>query len=245
MAPRGNIPPYEIMRRRGSEGPASADAPAEPAASTGSRSEASPWWVGATVPVVLRLSRGMAVLIVVGLLGLLVLAYWVGASRGRSAAEARFAEQLEGNGGVGGPRGVGQISVSRQPEPGGTGGNGGSDASDDPPGPTVVETSYTERRERGLNYFRLVYTSREEGEQIAAFLAQARIDTQLVLVDNDRSCIVYAVDRGFRGDELNSDARRQHESHLRALGNQWRELGSGHSNFNTMIPERYSGPGSD
>ena len=192
------------------------------------------------VPVVV----GLAVVVLAGLLLVMVLAYWVGSARGRGAAEAAYEARQGAGVGVPGPRGVGDISISRPQDPPAVAPGPGQVAGD-PAGGQVVEPTYAEQRERGLNYFRLVATSREEGEEIAQFMASARIDIQLVLIDNDRSCIVYAVERGFRSDELNSDARRQHESHLRALGNQWRELGSGHSNFNTMIPERYQGPEAD
>ncbi|XAL99253.1 hypothetical protein OT109_16935 [Phycisphaeraceae bacterium D3-23] len=244
MARRSDIPPYEIMRQRAADKAAAASrpaAPTEPAPPVGAGP--SPWWVGATVPIVLRVPRGLAALSILGLLLLVILSYWVGSARGRSAAQQQIADANPDASALAGPRGVGHVSISREQDAGeGPGDASAGDGADSEP--QVVQTTFDERRERGLNYFRLVKTSREEGEQIAVFMAQAQIDIQLVLVENDRSCIVYAVERGFRGDELNSDARRQHESHLRALGNQWKQLGSGHSNFGTMIPERYSGPGS-
>lgn len=246
MARRTDIPPYEIMRQRAADkaaasGESVSTTPSEPVTPVGAGP--SPWWVGATVPIVLRIPRGLAALSILGLLLLVMLAYWVGASRGRSAAQQAISERNPDASALAGTRGVGHVSISRAQDAGQGAGDaaaGGTEEAEQ----QVVQTTFDERRERGLNYFRLVKTSREEGEQIAVFMAQAQIDIQLVLVDNDRSCIVYAVERGFRGDELSSDARRQHESHLRALGNQWKQLGSGHSNFGTMIPERYSGPGS-
>ncbi|MFI4859321.1 MAG: hypothetical protein ACIAXF_01430 [Phycisphaerales bacterium JB063] len=244
MARRSDIPPYEIMRQRAADKAAAASGPAaasDPPTPVGAGP--SPWWVGATVPIVLRIPRGLAVLSILGLLLLVMLAYWVGTARGRSAAQQQIAQGNPDAAVLAGPRGVGRVSITSEQDA--VDGPGASQAGDGGPSPQqVVQTTFEERRERGLNYFRLVKTSREEGEQIAAFMAQAQIDIQLVLEDNERSCVVYAVERGFRGDELNSDARRQHESHLRALGNQWKQLGSGHSNFGTMIPERYSGPGS-
>ena len=242
MSRRSDIPPYEIMRQqRLAEQASSKKAErVEPVDSADPGLGPSPWWVGASVPIVLRIPRGLAVLCGVGLLLLLVLAYWVGASRGWSAAQSELADQQTDRATQGGTRGVGAVSISRLSE--GEQEQGSSDSGD--AGPVEIHTSLDERRERGLNYFRLVRTSREEGEQIAAFMAQAQIDIQLVLLDNDERCIVYSVERGFRSDERNSDARRQHESHLRALGNQWRALGSGrsHSNFNTMILDLYEGP---
>lgn len=246
MARRDEIPPYEIMRQRAASGGA---APKPREASTlgdGGRRSGSPWWVGASSPLVLRLPRGLAALAVLGLLLVVVLAYWVGASRGKSAAEAAYAQQQGQTGGVIGPRGVGGISVSRAGGPGGSQGNGeaGAGGSGGEPVQEVV-TTFSEQRERGLNYFRLVYTSREEGEAMAEFMARNGIDIQLVLVDNDRSCIAYAVDRGFRSDERDSDARRYYESQLKELGDLWKQRGSGNSGFSTAYLELYKGPDAD
>lgn len=260
MARRGDIPPYEIMRQRGKA--AAAPEPVDQEQPGPASTEKTRWipeglfeggpadWLASlkgawAVPIALRVPRGLAVVVLVGLLLLMALAYWVGSARGRGAAEAAYEARLDAGAGVPGPRGMGGISISTQQEPPASAGAGGSGGAADPGGGPRVEPTYDDPRERGLNYFRLVATSPEEGREIAQFMAQARIDTHLYLVDNSGLCIVYAVERGFRSDELNSDARRQHESHLRALGNQWRELGSGHSNFATMIPERYDGPDAD
>ncbi len=244
MARRDDIPPYEIMRQRSAGGGAvPGPRTSEPSAKS-SRSGGSPWWVGASSPLVLRLPRGLAALAVLGLLLVIVLAYWVGASRGRSAAEAAYAQQQAQAGGiVPGPRGVGAVSVSRAGGPGGNGeaGENGNGTES----PQEVVTTFTERRERGLNYFRLIYTSREEGEAMAEFMARNGIDIQLVLVDNDRSCIAYAVDRGFRSDERDSDARRYYESQLKELGDLWKQRGSGNSGFSTAYLELYKGPDAD
>jgi len=261
MARRGEIPPYEIMRQRGKASPPAVEVNEDDAADL-PQAERMRWvpeglfaggpgeWLTSlkdawAVPIALRVPRGLAAAVGVGLLLLMVLAYWVGSARGRGAAEAAFEARLETGVGVPGPRGMGGITISTPETASEPVGDGGGDGAGDPAEGPRVEPTYDDPRERGLNYFRLVATSPEEGREIAQFMAQARIDTHLYLVDNSGLCIVYAVERGFRSDELNSDARRQHESHLRALGNQWRELGSGHSNFATMIPERYDGPDAD
>ena len=236
------------MRLRAASGTPAPDGDPSPAVAKPILSAGLLGWAGASSPIVLRLPRGLAVLLVLGLLLLIMMAYWVGASRGRAAADAAYAQSQAVVVGSAGPRGVGEITIYRPSEPPAGGGRGSGGGGADEPGADPVQpvrTTFDDRRERGLNYFRLVVTSREEGEGIADFMARNGIDIQLVLVDNDRSCIVYAVDRGFRSDERDSDARLYYESKLKELGDLWRQQGSGYSGFSTAYLELYKGPDAD
>ena len=240
MAKRGNIPPYEIMGSRSglsSHGPRSANSPSNSPASsqTNPQAESSPqgvprrnppWWVGSSAPIVLRIPRGLAACAVAGVLMLIVLAYLVGTSRGKAAGLAQAQAEQAAATPFGGPRGVGSISKT--------------DEQTDSAGPgQEVQIHTGERREPGFNYFRLVETDVGEGEGIAEFMARGGFDIQLVMLDNQRSCIVYAVDMGFRADELDSDTCKAYEAQLREWGRQWRRQTSGNTDFSQMYLDRF------
>jgi len=237
MARRDHIPPYEIMRSRGERG-VPGDVSGDHDAGGGQDSAAAPssgkapWWVGSAAPLVLRVPRGLAVAGIAGLLLLVILAYWVGKSRGRSL-EQQAQAQVEGpQTGVGSQR-PGSVYESRTQRPGPE-----AATTDDPP---EIRTHQAEKREQGLNYFRLATIDPEEGRQIAEFMAAAGIDIQLNIDENRGRCVVYAVERGFRANELDSDERRALQSDLMRLGRLWKQQRSGNTDFNSMQPERYNG----
>lgn len=242
MARRNQIPPYEIMRHgSGAKGiGVSSSGVADDAEQDESQSSLegvgdarrgkAPWWVGSASPLVLRLPRGVAVAVVAGIFLVVVMAYWVGKSRGQSIEkDAQKQAQTIGTR-VGSPR-PGGIYISQAGE---TDGGGGSQ-------PSTVQTYREEKRENGLNYFRLATTDVEEGTLLAEFMAAAGIDIQLVIDENKGRCVVYVVERGFRPNELSSDARRDLESRLLSLGRLWKQQRSGNNDFTSMQPEKYTG----
>lgn len=248
-------PPYEIMSTlgrgapaepdtRASQRPHSEESRAEPAAPAG---EAAWWsWSGVGVPIILRVPRGVAILAVVGLIGLLILAYWVGHTRGEAAAIAAHEEQTRQNpeidnraapGPPPGRRPANQTNPTRagHPSPSPSAANAdravrAPDGSGDP-------------REPGLNYFIVQTYTTEHAQRCAEFLAERGVETHLVPVDNDRFSI-WVVERGFTREELyDSPAYQEWESHLKDLGRAWAEHnGNRHDTFSTMLPAKYKGP---
>lgn len=77
-----NVPPYEVMKRL---------QPMQPGAEVSRRDEsheARNWWSQWRDPVMLRVPRIFVVLGMLGLVGLIILTYWVGITRGMSARPA-------------------------------------------------------------------------------------------------------------------------------------------------------------
>ena len=235
MPKRDQTPPYEIMRsksRPSARTSAVADAqdqasdPDESAQPEGGSTAVSgrrpPWWVGSTAPVVLRLPRGLAALSVAGLLLLIVIAYWVGAVRGAAAVKT----------------GPDELGIGDRPAPGWfeaqQKGYGGPEVG-------VPEKPVTaERREPGLNYMRLIESSKKDCEALAEFFGAREVAIQLVPVNNGKTWVAYAVKRGYRRDELKSESRKLYEQQLRSLGRQWKQNGGG-TDLSTMYFDRYDG----
>ena len=168
----------------------------------------------------------MAILAVGGLLLLIVVAYWVGTIRGASGASPEPSDP--GMGERAGPSG---FFVS--PE-------------DDYEGPEVdvpTDPLVTEQREPGLNYMQLITSTREDCEKLATFFGARGVAIQLVPVHNKGLWVAYAVKRGYRADELNSESCKRYEQQLRSLGRQWKASNSGRgTDLSTMIFKRYDGP---
>lgn len=203
-------------------------------ASAGSASSgggaAAPWWVGSSSPIVLRVPRGLAAAIVVGLLLLLVLAYFVGSVRGSAAAKANLDEQSTAAvAGTPGPRQAPPVAVSQEPEPVLT--------EDGGPAARVDH----ERRQPGQNYLRLQTGEKEECDRLAAFMADKGVAIQLYETRSGQF-IVYAVDRGFRADELNTDACLAYKRKLMDLGRAWKRFNNNRgTDLGTLFFERFDG----
>ncbi len=89
-------PPYEVMigDQATTAGPSptqpdpgSQDATSQPVYGETKSSSSSSWSSEASHPIVLRIPRGLAVLIIGGIFGLIFLAYWVGYSRNVAVAQ--------------------------------------------------------------------------------------------------------------------------------------------------------------
>lgn len=229
MPKRDQTPPYEIMRGSSRPvppaepkplDPVSAEDPAEAVAVSTRR---APWWVGSSSPLVLRVPRGLAALSVAGLVLLIVIAYWVGAVRGAAAVKP----------------GPDEANIGDRPGPSGwfEAQQGGYDG----PKVDVPDKPLTaERREPGLNYMRLIQSTKADCESLAAFFGAREVAIQLVPVHNSELWTAYAVKRGYRKDELDSESRKLYEQQLRSLGRQWKQSGGG-TDLSTMYFERYDG----
>lgn len=234
MAKRDHTPPYEIMRSRGGAsgggapvGEVDSESPAVTEKDSIPRPPGrAPWWVGSASPLVLRVPRGVAILSVVGLVLLIVVAYWVGSMRGAAGAQPDAVEL--GLGERSGPNG---FFISPD---------------DDYAGPQVdvPEDALTaERREPGLNYMQLITSTREDCEKLARFFGARGVAIQLVPVHNKGLWVAFAVKRGYRSDEMGSESQQRYEQMLRSLGRQWKQSNSGRgTDLSTMIFNRYDGP---
>ncbi len=206
----------------------SAPGTVESAAATG------PWWGGSGMPIVLRLPRGMAVLMIVGVLLLLLLAYWVGFTRGQGAAERHLDRQLQA-----------EMELNRRtyrrllPV-----------LSEDQPVMIMPETenspeitTMSDSREMGLNYMVLARYQPDEAARLAEFLLSQGVATVLDPVQNGRFYLVIAVNQGFSADQLSSGQRREYEAWLKEIGiSWWRYNGNKGDKLETMYFDKYERP---
>lgn len=213
MPRRDQTPPYEIMR---STSRASTSSPAEPAPAvpepepaiptpTPKPSNRAPWWVGSSSPLVLRVPRGLAILSVIGLLLLIVIAYWVGAVRGAAAVEPT--DVLGGIGDRLGPQGWYEAdrAVYSGPEV-------------KPP----EEVLFEDRREPGMWYLRLMSSKDvEDCRKLAEFMRSRGVAIQIVISDNGRS-VAYAIDRAYRTDEKDQPPAQHYLGWMKQRGREWK-----------------------
>lgn len=228
MLRRDQTPPYEIMRGRsagvGTEAPPAADTQAEPARRPVSK---VPWWVGSSAPLVLRIPRGLAVAAVAGLLLLIVVAYWVGSVRGAAAGD-RVQEIAQGIGERSGPAGWFE-----------------SDEEEAYKGPEVEppeKTVFDERRESGRWYLRLMTSTPEDCRRLADFMHSRGVAIQLVMRDNGRSCVAYAIDRGYRTDEKDQSPAQHYLGWMKQRGREWKLHNGGRGDdLSTMYYAQHRG----
>ncbi len=199
----------------------------------------TPWWVGSSAPIVLRVPRGLAVVICLALVGLIVLAYFVGVVRGSSGLEARVNTAVEvellqaSQHGMAPPdvRGSKQI-IGRKEDTGVSGAKPGTESPRDP-------------RKPGLNYMVLATLPGPDAIPLVDFLRDNGVETILVSVTvrGSEQVKVVAVNKGFEGAELNSQARGEYQSMLRTLGRAWkRHNGNRGDALGTMYFDKYVPP---
>lgn len=240
---RDNTPPYEIMGNRPASPQASGRGPRpgmwpgmRPGAGFGAgiggffQSMADAWRAGASEPLTLRVPRGMAVSLLAGLLGLLVLAYWVGHSRGGSAAEKRvtamYEPALADDGRVPPERLGGRVNVPNT-------GQG--------PGSPAVERA--DPRVPGSNYLILALYPQEEAQRLRAFFAERQVDVLVGPRNNKGLCQVIALNGFTREQMRDTDAAERFLTRMRALGRDWKAANEGRGDdLSSMYYGKYEPP---
>ncbi len=231
---RDNKPPYEIMGQR----PVTPQAPgrgprpgAGPGAGLGGvgRSLIEAWRTGASEPMVLRVPRGVAVGLLAGLVGLLVLSYWVGYSRGDSSAQRRVRAEYE-------PAltDSGRVPPPRYRSDGaGTGVQGGA----------ISPQGYDDPRVPGRNYLVLALYPPDEARRLQAFLAGRQVDVMVGLRNNKELSQVIALNGFTREQMRDSDAEETFKAKLRGLGREWKAANGGKGDdLSSMYFDRYEPP---
>lgn len=207
---RRDIPPYEIMRPGGREArqkPASAwrsprradEAPAgEGPVSFGD-------WLAGGEPVVLRLPKGVALLIAVGVLLLILVAYWVGHARGGAAADSRHRQQIESMQTTRASGPIPLLDEGRSKQP--------------PPNDAQPAGSPRDPRLPGLNYLLLAWYPEQEARRLASFLSERGVETFITTSNNARLFYVIGA-QGF--EQPRSGPGKTYEDQLRRLGREWK-----------------------
>jgi len=215
----------------------------EVAGETGGHSGPAAWWAWsrAGVPITLRVPRGVAIVVLVGVIGLLVLAYWVGYERGGAAA-SRQAQAMDT--GPTGPRDAPPAPASNRGAGASDAADTGSPAGENPTGPTGRDAAgpAADPRAVGLNYFIVARRRPPDARKLADFLEQqGGVETYVDPLDNGYS-LIWVVDRGFRADELGSEAYNAFQRRLRELGRAWKRHNDGKgADLGDMYVRKYKG----
>lgn len=146
-------------------------------------------------------------------------------------------------GGPGGPgarepgRSAAQPGAGRSSSPStGTGGTSNRGrASSDASGWGPIES---DPRADGLNYLRLITTTRENAVEVAQFCRDNGLEAYVVGRDNARLVPVIVLP-GFAGGTLNSPEAQALKSKVETVGIRWEQTGRGNTNFQGAIWERY------
>ncbi len=233
---RDNTPPYEIMGKQSVQ-PQAPGAMPRPGGGFRSgvggfgKSVLDAWQAGASEPLLLRVPRGMALSLLAGLLGLLILAYWVGYSRGGSAAEKRvtaiYQPVLEGADRVPPTRFV----ASEGTNTGVSAGVPSASGSGDP-------------RTSGLNYLILALYPPQEAKRLKAFLAERQVDVMVGPRNNKGLCQVVALKGFTRQQYRDTDEKTRFMTQMRALGRDWKSFNKGKGeDLSSMYYDKYAPPG--
>lgn len=222
MAPRRNIPPFEIM---GSSPPTppTMSAGRGPRTTLRDRLQAlvggmSPqslgqWWSQANGPVMVRIPRGYLVLLVASFLLLIVLAYWVGSARGYY----RVIRDLEEGTG---PSGMARTSELQRGIDGSILGNPSKGTSADPSEGGEHSGARGDPREPGKNYLILARYPLEDAQRLIAFLGERGVEAKGIPAHTRGLWLVVAT-RGFDRTEVNAEAGTEFKNQMRRIGRAW------------------------
>ena len=192
-------------------------------------------------PLLLRVPRGIAVVVVSGVLGLIVLGYQVGYRMGASATAARLAEAGSGTeSGVG--AGSGSMPGAEAGSAVGSTPGAGVDWRHvaDPSRGRVFTPAQADPRRVGLNYLMVARYPESEARALAEFLAGRGVDVAVIPSDNAELFFVAALPGYARGEGDAMDAMR---SRMMALGRAWKQHNQGRGDdLRSMYFDKHEGP---
>jgi hypothetical protein len=239
---RDQIPPYEIMApRQGASSPSGLrsrrSGSSWEAGEAGVESSSS-FWHAASKPLVLRVPRGLGVLILIAALGVMVMAYWVGHNRGQAAGSRQLEHQLNQllprPGLPSPPDGalVGGMSGASEGALAGSGEGGQA---------LKVLVGESDPRQVGHNYLILARYPIDEAQRLVKFLTTHQLDAFIVPSNNTRLVRVVAA-RGFPSGQWQTQDRSDYENQLRRAGRQWQTEDKGRGiDLSGMYGEKYKG----
>lgn len=227
---KDHLPPFEIMgssppRRPWHERGREAEEEGEP----GTRESASQvrndgvppgqwlqWLSHAGPPLVLRVPRGLAISVVLGVLALLVVAYWVGFERGESAATPLY-ETQDRSGRI-------PAVIRRDTGEDGNRGDTGSATDNADDGSPANDNGAVDPRTPGLNYMVMARRNRRDAQRLAQFVMDQGVETILVPL-GDEMFLIVATERGF--ESVRSEEARAYRNRLREIGRAWKRHNEG------------------
>lgn len=247
---KDQLPPFEIMgstpprkpwhergREEKEEGDASRRESAGPVRSDGvPPGQWMQWLSHAGPPLVLRVPRGLAISVVLGMLALLVVAYWVGFERGEAAATRMYETANETIDRGGRVPVMARDTRRENPAAGGsrTAANGSGGTAPDA-GDAVADP-----REPGFNYMVMARRNRRDAQRLAQFIRDQGVETILVPLSDDDMFLVVATERGFRS--TGSEEAQTYRNRLLEIGRAWKRHNDGRgSELQDMYFARYDG----
>lgn len=187
-------------------------------------------WSGSSRrPIVFRVPKGHAVLLVAGIVGLIVLTYLVGLTRGRKAGIAEQQQRQE------------QIAQQLAVAGGHLGQQLETTASKDPDDVGVEKTTNGEWRKAGYNYYIIARYPEDDARRLVRFLRSNALETKIVPVNNEGLCHVVGV-RRFHRSELRSEQSKEYKREIIRLGRIWRTRHRGTGDLSDHYAKRYDGP---
>ncbi len=213
-------------------------------------------------PIILRLPRGLAVMLVLLLVVAVTVAFMVGRSQGYRAGQALTQQPtaigpMPGNVGV--PMGTtGTTSGAQGTTGSSTVGTPGRSTTGTPPGTTSGTTSSgtatgataagqvqivelpgsADARVKGLNYF-VQNESDAMARRLVQFLWINGVEAQAVERHNGRFQVIFL--EGFDRAEISSSRKREYERVLKQLGKAWKAQTPGASDLEQIYLDRYDG----
>ena len=211
------------------------------------------WWATFDEPLVLRLPRGVAILVFMGVLAMVVTAYWVGSSRGvaQQVAKQRARETQ-----------FSQLYGRLRAEPVVLAGEKEQDlvakdgerlsllervlqATGD-----VVVPKEMDPREDGKNYLVLTMTDRETAVRLIEYMRERQVEAGAFVPSNGglarRGLVEVIYLRGFESGQMSGEAKRVMQD-MKRLGESWRYYNDGKGkNLSDMYYRKFSvgaGPG--
>jgi len=214
------------------------------------------WGFGSNAPLMLRVPRGVAVVVVASAVGLLVLSYWVGYAQGVDSGEAYVRQQLEQqrqasnrlpldayNGMAPSEGGKDQsffATETTDDEVSPTGrGAATPDGSDGAGSGGGAGISGSEARAAGLNYFVLVTWPKLSAQQLADFFRERGVATMLEKTDDTRFR-VWVVSYGF--ESPTSQRCKQYKQQLVEEVQAWNRQSGPGQYVNTDLTMRLYSP---
>lgn len=273
--PAHGAPPSHGVRDPGRPGaghPGSAPAPVVVSKAPADTHEPVGFWARAHHPMLLRVPPGLLVMAALAVMGLIVIAYLVGVSRGQSSQGISEVDEVERGQmsrrmAVAPPPGLGattgntgtptkppaQGGITKPPVQGGptkpptstsgTSGTSGTTGTTSgtavkPPAPAPPTSA---GRQAGMNYMRLAYYPADEAERLAVFMRERQVDTIVVPAESPKFFLVFAVNKGFKGEELGGKVFQEYKTLLLRLGRTWKDDHRGPDALEKMYPVLYRG----
>ena len=224
---RNQLPPYEIMRQQ-AERPAVARPETGPRYSQRLREALTGWWPRADAPIVLHVPKGIAVAVLGGILGLILISYWVGHQRGITATDARYEIMSQQQVNLYRPR---EAPVQRPR----------SQTQQSTPLSQLSTTVGNRHRQQGMNHLILATETSERAKELIQFFQIYGVAAAAYPADTKGLVQVWDL-RSFPGEEKGFKNWNEHKRKLQRIGRQWKQHnGNKGSDLSDMYYKLYQG----